>query len=115
LFPTVAEVSRGLTPIFANRTFASFFCKLVKRRAVKKVGMCSTETHEILREDSRSSGFCVLVPPLLWLLSDEASAVNGKRFIAADWDTALPAAQAAEKAGAPIAWLSIARMPIEPS
>jgi NAD(P)-dependent dehydrogenase (short-subunit alcohol dehydrogenase family) len=57
----------------------------------------------------------IMVPPLLWLLSDEARAVNGKRFIAADWDTALPAAQAAEKAGAPIAWLSIARMPIEPT
>jgi hypothetical protein len=27
----------------------------------------------------------------------------------------LPAAQAAEKAAAPIAWLSIARMPIEPT
>lgn len=57
----------------------------------------------------------IMVPPLLWLLSDEARAVNGKRFIAADWDTALPPARAAEKAGAPIAWLSIARMPIEPS
>jgi len=57
----------------------------------------------------------IMVPPLLWLLSNEARAVNGKRFIAADWDTALPAAQAAEKAGAPIAWLGIARMPIEPT
>jgi NAD(P)-dependent dehydrogenase (short-subunit alcohol dehydrogenase family) len=57
----------------------------------------------------------IMAPPLLWLLSDEARAVNGKRFIAADWDTALPPAQAAEKASAPIAWLSIARMPIEPS
>ena len=57
----------------------------------------------------------IMVPPLLWLLSDEARTVNGKRFIAADWDTKLPAAQAAEKAGAPIAWLSIARMPIEPT
>ena len=56
----------------------------------------------------------IMVPPLLWLLSDEARAVNGKRFIAADWDTAQPAATAAEKAGAPIAWLGIARMPIEP-
>jgi NAD(P)-dependent dehydrogenase (short-subunit alcohol dehydrogenase family) len=57
----------------------------------------------------------IMIPPLLWLLSDEARAVNAKRFIAADWDTALPPARAAEKAGAPIAWLSIARMPIEPS
>jgi NAD(P)-dependent dehydrogenase (short-subunit alcohol dehydrogenase family) len=56
----------------------------------------------------------IMVPPLLWLLSDAAQAVNGKRFIAADWDTALPPAHAAEKAGAPIAWRSIARMPIEP-
>ena len=57
----------------------------------------------------------IMVPPLTWLLSDEARAVNGKRFIAADWDLKLPPAQAAEKAGAPIAWLSIARMPIEPT
>jgi len=57
----------------------------------------------------------IMVPPLLWLLSDEAQSVSGKRFIAADWDPALPPAQAAAKAGAPIAWLSIARMPIEPA
>jgi NAD(P)-dependent dehydrogenase (short-subunit alcohol dehydrogenase family) len=57
----------------------------------------------------------IMVPPLLFLLSDEARTVNAKRFVAADWDTALPAAQAAEKAGVPIAWLGIARMPIEPT
>ena len=56
----------------------------------------------------------IMVPPLLWLLSDDAATVNGRRFVAADWDTSLPAAQAAEKAGAPIAWGGIARMPIEP-
>ena len=56
----------------------------------------------------------IMVPPLLWLLSDEATEVNGRRFIAADWDASLPPAQAAEKAGAPIAWMGIARMPIEP-
>jgi NAD(P)-dependent dehydrogenase (short-subunit alcohol dehydrogenase family) len=56
----------------------------------------------------------IMVEPLLWLLSDEARDVNGRRFIAADWDTALSPSQAADRAGAPIAWLSIARMPIEP-
>ena len=55
----------------------------------------------------------IMVPPLLWLVSDAAAGVTAKRFIAADWDRSLPAAQAAEKAGAPIAWLGIARMPIE--
>jgi NAD(P)-dependent dehydrogenase (short-subunit alcohol dehydrogenase family) len=57
----------------------------------------------------------IMVPPLLWLVSDAAADVNGRRFIAADWDPSLPAAQAAEKAGAPIAWMGIARMPIEPT
>ena len=57
----------------------------------------------------------IMVPPLLWLVSDAATGVTAKRFIAADWDRSLPAAQAAEKAGAPIAWLGIARMPIEPT
>jgi len=56
----------------------------------------------------------IMLPPLLWLVSDEAAAVSGRRFVAADWDIGLPAAQAAEAAGAPVAWLSIARMPIEP-
>jgi NAD(P)-dependent dehydrogenase (short-subunit alcohol dehydrogenase family) len=56
----------------------------------------------------------IMVPPLLWLVSPEAEGVTAKRFIAADWDTRLPPAQAAEAAGAPIAWLGIARMPIEP-
>ena len=57
----------------------------------------------------------VMVPPLLYLVSDAAAAVNGRRFIGADWDATLPPAQAAEQAGAPIAWMSIARMPIEPT
>jgi NAD(P)-dependent dehydrogenase (short-subunit alcohol dehydrogenase family) len=57
----------------------------------------------------------IMLPPLLWLVSDEAAAVSGRRFIAADWDTRLSPAQAAEAAGAPVAWLSIARMPIEPT
>jgi NAD(P)-dependent dehydrogenase (short-subunit alcohol dehydrogenase family) len=57
----------------------------------------------------------IMLPPLLWLVSDEAVAVSGRRFIAADWDTRLSPAQAAEAAGAPVAWLSIARMPIEPT
>jgi NAD(P)-dependent dehydrogenase (short-subunit alcohol dehydrogenase family) len=56
----------------------------------------------------------VMVPPLLYLVSDAAAAVNGRRFIGADWDASLPPVQAAEQAGAPIAWMSIARMPIEP-
>lgn len=56
----------------------------------------------------------IMVQPLLWLVSDEAAGVSARRFIAADWDLALPPSHAAEKAGAPVAWLGIARMPIEP-
>jgi NAD(P)-dependent dehydrogenase (short-subunit alcohol dehydrogenase family) len=57
----------------------------------------------------------ILNRPLLWLVSDAAAGVNGRRFVAADWDATKPPAEAAEKAGAPIAWGSIARMPIEPT
>jgi NAD(P)-dependent dehydrogenase (short-subunit alcohol dehydrogenase family) len=56
-----------------------------------------------------------MAPPLLWLVSDAAADVTGRRFLAVHWDTALPPAQAAEKAGAPVAWTSIATMPIEPA
>jgi NAD(P)-dependent dehydrogenase (short-subunit alcohol dehydrogenase family) len=56
----------------------------------------------------------VMVAPLLWLVSDAAAAVNGRRFLAIHWDRSLPPAEAAEKCGAPIAWKGIATMPIEP-
>jgi NAD(P)-dependent dehydrogenase (short-subunit alcohol dehydrogenase family) len=56
----------------------------------------------------------VMAPPLVWLVSDAAGGVTGRRFLAVHWNPALPPAQAAEKAGAPVAWTSIATMPIEP-
>jgi len=57
----------------------------------------------------------VMAPPLVWLVSEAASGVTGRRFLAVHWDPALPPAEAAEKAGAPVAWTSIATMPIEPA
>src|SRR5215470_17196101 len=57
----------------------------------------------------------VMVPPLLWLVSDAAGKVTGRRFLGIHWDSALPPEQAAERAGAPVAWTSIATMPITPS
>ncbi|HVH76686.1 MAG TPA: SDR family oxidoreductase [Stellaceae bacterium] len=56
----------------------------------------------------------IMVPPLLWLVSEAAAEITGRRFLAAHWDARLPPAEAAEKCGAPIAWKSIATMPIEP-
>jgi NAD(P)-dependent dehydrogenase (short-subunit alcohol dehydrogenase family) len=57
----------------------------------------------------------VMVSPLLWLVSDAAAKVTGRRFLGVHWDTELPPEEAAEKAGAPVAWTSIATMPITPS
>jgi NAD(P)-dependent dehydrogenase (short-subunit alcohol dehydrogenase family) len=56
----------------------------------------------------------VMVAPLVWLCSDAANAINGRRFIAARWDQAVPAAQAADKAGAPAAWQQLGRQAINP-
>jgi NAD(P)-dependent dehydrogenase (short-subunit alcohol dehydrogenase family) len=57
----------------------------------------------------------VMAPPLLWLVSDAAGKVTGRRFLGVHWDATLPPKEAAEKAGAPVAWTSIATMPITPS
>jgi len=65
------------------------------------------ERHKLLRPE-------IMVPPLLWLLSDAAVGVTARRFLGVHWDPSLPAEQAAEQSGAPIAWTSIATMPIEP-
>ena len=56
----------------------------------------------------------VMVPPLLYLVSEASAEVNGRRFLAIDWDPALPPAQAAAKAAAPVAWRDIAAMPVFP-
>ena len=50
----------------------------------------------------------VMAPPIRWLASEQSGATTGRRFIAALWDPHLPAAQAAEKAGAPIGWPELA-------
>jgi NAD(P)-dependent dehydrogenase (short-subunit alcohol dehydrogenase family) len=47
-------------------------------------------------------------PPLRWLASEQSDGVSGYRFIARDWDTSLPAAEAAMKARAPAAWPMLA-------
>jgi NAD(P)-dependent dehydrogenase (short-subunit alcohol dehydrogenase family) len=57
----------------------------------------------------------IMAPPLQFLVSDAAARVNGQRFLAAHWDSALPPGEAAAKAGAPAAWRSIATLPIVPS
>jgi NAD(P)-dependent dehydrogenase (short-subunit alcohol dehydrogenase family) len=56
----------------------------------------------------------VMAPPLNWLVSDAAAQVSGRRFLAVHWDASLPPAEAAAKAGAPVAWTEIATLPIEP-
>jgi NAD(P)-dependent dehydrogenase (short-subunit alcohol dehydrogenase family) len=56
----------------------------------------------------------VMVPPLLWLVSDAADAVTARRFIAARWDPALTATQAATAASAPVAWLDLGAQMIIP-
>ena len=57
----------------------------------------------------------VMAPPLVWLVSDAAGKVTGRRFLGVHWDATLPPKKAAEKAGAPVARTSIATMPITPS
>src|SRR5260370_15524300 len=57
----------------------------------------------------------VMAPPLVWLVSDAAGKVTGRRFLGVHWDTKLPLEQAAENAGAPVASTSITTMPITPS
>jgi NAD(P)-dependent dehydrogenase (short-subunit alcohol dehydrogenase family) len=56
----------------------------------------------------------VMVPPLLWLLSQAADSVNGRRFVAARWDAGKPPAEAAAIAGAPAAWPQLGKQSIMP-
>jgi NAD(P)-dependent dehydrogenase (short-subunit alcohol dehydrogenase family) len=46
----------------------------------------------------------IMTAPTLWLCSPASDGVTGMRFSAKDWDSKLPPAEAAKKAGAPAAW-----------
>ena len=55
-----------------------------------------------------------MAPPMIWLASDAAAAVTGMRYVAANWDPALPDAEAAGRSGAPIGWPELAQDPVWP-
>jgi len=55
-----------------------------------------------------------MAPPMLYLFSDRAAGVTGRRFVAAHWDASLPEDQAAFEAGAPAGWPDLARSPVWP-
>jgi NAD(P)-dependent dehydrogenase (short-subunit alcohol dehydrogenase family) len=48
----------------------------------------------------------IMIPPLLWLVSEAASEVTASRFVANQWDAKLPLEQAAEKSSAKAGWIS---------
>ena len=56
----------------------------------------------------------VMAPPMVYLASDASNEVNGRRFIARLWDSSLPVAEAAEKAGAPVAWTGYGTQGVQP-
>ena len=56
----------------------------------------------------------IMVPPLLWLISDAASNVTARRFLAVRWDASLPPEEAAARAGAPVAWPTTGNEPLNP-
>jgi 3-oxoacyl-[acyl-carrier protein] reductase len=51
----------------------------------------------------------IMVPPLLWLVSESAGNVTGSRFAANLWDSSQPPEQAAEKARSTAGWMVPAR------
>ncbi len=57
----------------------------------------------------------VMRKPVVWLASEESDGVNGRRFIAYNWDESLPLAQRLEKAGSPAAWPQLGGQAIYPA
>jgi 3-oxoacyl-[acyl-carrier protein] reductase len=47
----------------------------------------------------------IMIPPLLWLVSDAANEVTGSRFAANLWDATLPPEQAVEKSRTAAGWI----------
>jgi NAD(P)-dependent dehydrogenase (short-subunit alcohol dehydrogenase family) len=56
----------------------------------------------------------IMAAPIVWLASDGSNGVTGRRFIAAKWNAALTAEQAAQAASAPVAWAGYGDKGIRP-
>ena len=56
----------------------------------------------------------VMATPVRWLCSDAADGVTGRRFIARDWDAALPPGEAAERCSAPAGWEGLGTAAVRP-
>jgi NAD(P)-dependent dehydrogenase (short-subunit alcohol dehydrogenase family) len=56
----------------------------------------------------------VMVTPLVWLASNASDGITGQRFIATRWDQSVAPAEAAKKAGAPMAWQQLGRQSVNP-
>jgi NAD(P)-dependent dehydrogenase (short-subunit alcohol dehydrogenase family) len=56
----------------------------------------------------------VMAAPIVWLASDASDGVTGRRFIARNWNAALPPGEAAEQAGAPVAWTGYGVQGVQP-
>jgi 3-oxoacyl-[acyl-carrier protein] reductase len=56
----------------------------------------------------------VMVAPLLWLTSAASDGMTGLRFLAAKWDKALPATEAARNCSAQAAWQQLGQQAIYP-
>ena len=57
----------------------------------------------------------VMQAPVVWLASEASNGINGRRFIAFDWDESLPLEERIEKAGAPVAWPQLGQQSRRPS
>lgn len=55
-----------------------------------------------------------MVPPIVWLCSDAAADVTGKRYIAAEWQASASIAANRQAAEAPIGWPGLAGSPVWP-
>lgn len=55
-----------------------------------------------------------MADPIAWICGEAGDEVTGQRFVAANWDDALPSADAARNCGAPAAWPELANNPVWP-
>ena len=55
-----------------------------------------------------------MADPIAWICGEAGDEVTGQRFVAANWDDALPSAEAARNCGAPAAWPELADNPVWP-
>jgi 3-oxoacyl-[acyl-carrier protein] reductase len=112
------HVAYGMTKAAGEAFMAALAASLVATRVTVNVlapgGPVATRMTAAGADEEALLAPDIMREPIVWLASDASDKVSGRRFVAAKWNAALDAAQAAQASSSPAAWSGYGDKSIRP-